>query len=102
VSIASRVNEVEQPLMVEDVAYSFIASLKKLASAYVAVSVPTVNLYKRLVVGAPTSGVTWAPAYVRIASAARELFGIAIDNLLAFAEGRPQTVVVPEQKTRHA
>src|SRR4029453_8859501 len=30
----------------------------------IAVTAPTVTSYKRLVVGAPTSGATWAPAYV--------------------------------------
>jgi glutamine synthetase len=72
VSIAPRVNEVEQPLMVEDVAHSFIVGLKKPASARIAESVLRVNSYKRLV-GAPTSGATWAPACVRTACASREL-----------------------------
>jgi glutamine synthetase len=47
-----------------DEAYRFIAGLKAHAKAYIAVTAPTVNSYKRLVVGAPTSGATWAPAYV--------------------------------------
>jgi len=47
-----------------DIGYHFIAGLKKHARAYIAVTAPTVNSYKRLVVGAPTSGATWAPAYV--------------------------------------
>lgn len=38
--------------------------LKANAKAYIAVTAPTVNSYKRLVVGAPTSGATWAPAYI--------------------------------------
>jgi glutamine synthetase len=44
--------------------YRFIAGLKAHAKAYIAVTAPTVTSYKRLVVGAPTSGATWAPAYV--------------------------------------
>jgi len=38
--------------------------LKANAKAYIAVTAPTVNSYKRIVVGAPTSGATWAPAYI--------------------------------------
>ena len=51
-----------------DIAYHFIAGLKKHARAYIAITAPTVNSYKRLVVGAPTSGATWAPAYVSYGS----------------------------------
>jgi glutamine synthetase len=51
-------------LGLSDLAYQFIGGLKANAKAYIAVTAPTVNSYKRLVVGAPTSGATWAPAYV--------------------------------------
>jgi glutamine synthetase len=44
--------------------YNFVGGLKAHAKAYIAVTAPTVNSYKRLVVGAPTSGATWAPAYI--------------------------------------
>jgi len=47
-----------------DLAYNFIAGLKTHAKAYIALTAPTVSSYKRLVIGAPTSGATWAPAYV--------------------------------------
>jgi glutamine synthetase len=47
-----------------DLAYQFIGGLKANAKAYIAVTAPTVNSYKRLVIGAPTSGATWAPAYI--------------------------------------
>ncbi len=55
-------------LGLSDLAYHFVAGLKKHAQAYIAVSAPSVNSYKRLVVGAPTSGATWAPAYVTYGS----------------------------------
>jgi glutamine synthetase len=47
-----------------ELAYQFIAGLKQHARAYIAVTAPTVPSYKRLVIGAPASGATWAPAYV--------------------------------------
>jgi glutamine synthetase len=54
-------------LGLSELAYQFVAGLKAHAKAYIAVTAPTVNSYKRLVVGAPTSGATWAPAYVSYA-----------------------------------
>jgi glutamine synthetase len=51
-------------LGLSELGYQFIAGLKKHAKAYIAFTAPTVNSYKRLVVGAPTSGATWAPVYV--------------------------------------
>jgi glutamine synthetase len=51
-------------LGLSELAYQFVAGLKANAKAYIALTAPTVNSYKRLVVGAPTSGATWAPAYV--------------------------------------
>jgi glutamine synthetase len=51
-------------LGLSDLAYQFIAGLKANAKAYIALTAPTVNSYKRLIVGAPTSGATWAPVYV--------------------------------------
>jgi glutamine synthetase len=51
-------------LGLSELAYQFLAGLKAHAKAYIAVTAPTVNSYKRLAVGAPTSGATWAPAYV--------------------------------------
>src|SRR5829696_1094355 len=47
-----------------ELAYNFIGGLKAHAKAYIALTAPTVTSYKRLVVGAPTSGATWAPAYI--------------------------------------
>src|SRR5215213_3589564 len=40
-------------------AYHFIAGLMEHAQAYIAVTAPTVNSYKRLKVGDPRSGATW-------------------------------------------
>jgi glutamine synthetase len=54
-------------LGLSDDAYHFIGGLKAHAKAYIAVTAPTVTSYKRLVVGAPTSGATWAPAYISYA-----------------------------------
>ncbi len=51
-------------LGLSELAYNFIGGLKANAKAYIALTAPTVNSYKRLVVGAPTSGATWAPAYI--------------------------------------
>jgi glutamine synthetase len=51
-------------LGLSEVGYQFVGGLKAHAKAYIAVTAPTVTSYKRLVVGAPTSGATWAPAYV--------------------------------------
>jgi glutamine synthetase len=54
-------------LGLSELAYNFIGGLKANAKAYIAVTAPTVNSYKRLAVGAPTSGSTWAPAYISYA-----------------------------------
>jgi glutamine synthetase len=51
-------------LGLSELGYQFIAGLKAHAKAYIAFTAPTVNSYKRLVVGAPASGATWAPVYV--------------------------------------
>ena len=48
-------------------AYHFVAGLMEHAKAYIAVTAPTVNSYKRLKVGDPRSGATWAPVYVSYA-----------------------------------
>ncbi len=57
-------SEDSRGLGLSDIGYGFLAGLKAHAKAYIAVTAPTVNSYKRLRVGAPTSGATWAPAYV--------------------------------------
>ncbi|MGI9623675.1 MAG: type III glutamate--ammonia ligase [Acidimicrobiales bacterium] len=50
-------------LGLSEMAYSFAGGLIAHAPALVAVACPIVNSYKRMGVGAPTSGATWAPAY---------------------------------------
>lgn len=50
-------------LGLSDMAYHFAGGLIDHASALVAIACPIVNSYKRMGVGAPTSGATWAPAY---------------------------------------
>lgn len=45
-------------------AYHFLAGLLEHARALTAVLAPSINSYKRLVVGRALSGSTWAPAYV--------------------------------------
>src|ERR1700693_1862852 len=45
-------------------AYQFLAGVLAHARALCAVAAPTVNSYKRLVVGRALSGSTWAPAYI--------------------------------------
>ncbi len=45
-------------------AYQFLAGLLAHAPALAALCAPTVNSYKRLVVGRSLSGATWAPAYI--------------------------------------
>ncbi len=44
--------------------YSFCAGILSHARAMSAIMCPTVNSYKRIGVGAPSSGATWAPSYV--------------------------------------
>ena len=51
-------------LGLSELGYNFLGGLTANATAYIGITAPTVNSYKRLVVGDPTSGSTWAPAYV--------------------------------------
>lgn len=44
--------------------YHFLGGLLKHARALTALTAPSVNSYKRLVVGESLSGATWAPAYI--------------------------------------
>jgi len=50
-------------LGLSETAYHYIGGLIDHARALAAVTCPTVNSYKRMGVGAPASGATWAPAY---------------------------------------
>jgi glutamine synthetase len=55
-------------LGLSETGYQFAAGLMDHARATIALTAPTVNSYKRLGVGAPTSGATWAPGYVSYGS----------------------------------
>ena len=47
--------------------YNFVGGLKEHAAAYIALTAPSVNSYKRLVVGSQ-SGSAWAPTYISYGS----------------------------------
>ena len=51
-------------LGLSELAYHFMGGLLHHARALCAIACPTVNSYKRLVVGGSASGATWAPAYI--------------------------------------
>lgn len=51
-------------LKLSKMGYWFVGGLQAHARALAAVCAPTVNSYKRLVVGRALSGATWAPAYI--------------------------------------
>jgi len=51
-------------LALSHLGYRFAAGLLKHAPALAALCCPTVNSYKRLVVGRSLTGATWAPAYI--------------------------------------
>ncbi|GHT92271.1 type III glutamate--ammonia ligase [Betaproteobacteria bacterium] len=51
-------------LKLSKLAYHFLGGILKHAPALAAVCAPTVNSYKRLVVGQSLTGATWAPAYI--------------------------------------
>lgn len=53
-----------QGLGLSKMAYHFLAGILHHAPALTALAAPTVNSYKRLVVGRTTSGATWAPVYI--------------------------------------
>jgi glutamine synthetase len=53
-----------QGMGLSTLAYHFMAGILAHARALCAFAAPTVNSYKRLVVGGSASGATWAPAYV--------------------------------------
>ncbi len=54
----------ERNLGLSSLAYSFLGGLLEHAPALAALCAPSVNSYKRLVVGNTLSGATWAPAYI--------------------------------------
>lgn len=54
----------KQNLGLSKLGYHFLGGLLEHARALCAITAPTVNSYKRLVVGGALSGATWAPAYI--------------------------------------
>jgi glutamine synthetase len=54
----------EHNLGLSSLAYNFLGGLLTHARALTALCAPSVNSYKRLVVGRSFSGATWAPAYI--------------------------------------
>lgn len=57
-------NSDPRQLGLSKLAYHFLGGLLAHAPALTAVCAPTINSYKRLVVGRSLSGATWAPAYI--------------------------------------
>ncbi len=53
-----------QGLALSEMGYHFLGGMLQHARALAAICAPTVNSYKRLVVGRALSGATWAPAYI--------------------------------------
>lgn len=51
-------------LELSELAYHFLGGILKHAKALSAICAPSVNSYKRLVVGRSLTGATWAPAYI--------------------------------------
>jgi glutamine synthetase len=60
---AAEPGEDQRGLGLSESAYGFLGGLKAHAKAYIALTAPTVNSYKRLVVGSQ-SGSAWAPVYI--------------------------------------
>ena len=54
----------KRKLGLSTIAYQFIGGVLKHARALSAICCPTVNSYKRLVVGGTDSGASWAPAFI--------------------------------------
>jgi glutamine synthetase len=54
----------KQGMGLSKLAYHFLAGILEHAAGLTALAAPSINSYKRLVVGRALSGATWAPAYV--------------------------------------
>ena len=54
----------KQGMDLSKVAYQFLAGILDHARGLTALAAPSINSYKRLVVGRSLSGATWAPAYI--------------------------------------
>jgi glutamine synthetase len=60
----NRFTDEQDPNGLSQIAYWFMGGILKHAKALAAITNPIVNSYKRLIVGAPRSGATWAPVYI--------------------------------------
>ena len=82
-------------------AYHFLAGLLAHAPALAALCAPTVNSYKRLVVGRSLSGATWAPAYISYGDNNRTLDGPHRARPRRAADGRLGLQSLPGNGRRH-
>jgi len=84
-------------------AYHFTAGLLHHAKALCAIAAPTVNSYKRLVVGGSASGSTWAPAYIAYGLVHAALIAAGLDGIERELDpGEPKNInlyaLTPEER----
>ncbi|MFA9460415.1 type III glutamate--ammonia ligase [Thiohalorhabdus methylotrophus] len=86
----------ERGMDLSRMAYNFLGGLMHHAPALCALSAPTVNSYKRLVIGQSLSGAPWAPAYVSFGADNRSAMvrvpGGRLENRIADGAANPYLV----------